>query len=111
LKIINYFILVLFGALMIFAASGFPNRGDANAPLNQPASIAGSPGVANYYIQNSKKDANTDNMVTVILADWRGYDTLGEETVIFTAGMICFMLLRKESLQKSSKKKKRSKQE
>ena len=26
---------------------------------------------------------------------YRGYDTLGEETVIYTAGLICFLLLRK----------------
>jgi multicomponent Na+:H+ antiporter subunit B len=37
-------------------------------------------------------------MVTVILADYRGFDTLGEEVVIFTAGIICFLLLRKRKI-------------
>ncbi len=95
MKFVNYLILVVFGGLLIYGAAGLPNRGDADAPLNQAASLADSPGAAYYYIRNAKKDAHTDNMVTVILADYRGYDTLGEETVIFTAGLICFLLLRK----------------
>ena len=94
-KVGNYLILIVFGGLMVYAASGLPNRGDANAPMNREKSAAGSQASAHYYIQNAKKDAHTDNMVTVILADYRGYDTLGEETVIFTAGLICFLLLRK----------------
>jgi multicomponent Na+:H+ antiporter subunit B len=81
---------------MIYASLGLPGRGDINAPLNQEKSRAGTPNAANYYIQNAKKDAHTANMVTVILADYRGYDTLGEETVILTAGLICFMLLRRK---------------
>jgi multicomponent Na+:H+ antiporter subunit B len=34
-------------------------------------------------------------MVTYILADYRGYDTLGETTVIFTAGISVILLLRR----------------
>jgi multicomponent Na+:H+ antiporter subunit B len=34
-------------------------------------------------------------MVTYILADYRGYDTLGETTVIFTAGVAVMLLLRR----------------
>jgi multicomponent Na+:H+ antiporter subunit B len=40
-------------------------------------------------------DTATPNMVTSILADYRGYDTLGETTVIFTAGMSCILILRR----------------
>jgi multicomponent Na+:H+ antiporter subunit B len=36
-------------------------------------------------------------MVTAVLADYRGYDTLGETTVIFTAGLSCLLLLRRDS--------------
>lgn len=95
MKFVNYLILVVFGGLLIFAASGLPNRGNPDAALNNATSPAGSPGAAHYYISSAKKDAHTDNMVTVILADYRGFDTLGEETVIFTAGLICFLLLRR----------------
>jgi len=34
------------------------------------------------------------NIVTAVLASYRGYDTLGETTVIFTAGLGVMMLLR-----------------
>ena len=80
---------------MIYASFGLPNRGDASAPMNQDRSTAGSQTAASYYIKNAYKQAHTPNMVTVILADYRGFDTLGEETVIFTASLICFLLLRK----------------
>lgn len=95
MKLVNYLLLIVFLGLMIYGSMGLPNRGDAQAAMNGPKSPVGSPNAATYYIQNAKKDDHTDNMVTVILADYRGFDTLGEETVIFTAGMICFLLLRK----------------
>jgi len=96
LKYINYLILIIFCGLMLVGVSSFPNRGNPDAPMNLEKSAAGTPEAAYYYIQNAKHDAHTDNMVTVILADYRGYDTLGEETVIFTAGLICFLLLRRK---------------
>lgn len=96
LKIFNYAILAGFCVLMIFAASGLPSRGDLDASINQRMSKAGSPNPANYYIEHAYKDAHTPNMVTVILADYRGFDTLGEETVILTAGLICLLVLRRK---------------
>jgi multicomponent Na+:H+ antiporter subunit B len=96
LKTVNYLLLIVFGALLIYASLGLPNRGDGDAPMHREKSLAGSPGAASYYIRNAYKDAKTPNMVTVILADYRGYDTLGEETVILTAGLICYLILRKK---------------
>ncbi len=96
MKILNYLLLIVFGALLIYASTGLPNRGDANAPMHRDKSLAESPGASAYYIKNAYKDAKTPNMVTVILADYRGYDTLGEETVILTAGLICYLILRKK---------------
>ncbi len=96
MKIGKYFILPVFFFLMIYASMGFPNRGNARARMNREKSLAGSQNAPSYYIENSERDAHTPNMVTVILADYRGYDTLGEETVIMTAGLICFLILRKK---------------
>jgi len=96
LKIVNGLLLVAFGALLIHASLGLPDRGDADAVMFREKSPAGSPGASSYYIRNAYRDAETPNMVTVILADYRGYDTLGEETVILTAGLICFLLLRRK---------------
>lgn len=99
--------LVAFGALLLYGSLGLPNRGDADAPLNTEPSMAGSVNAATYYIQNAYKDAKTPNMVTVILADYRGYDTLGEEIVILAAGLICFLLLR-TTRQKRERERRKS---
>lgn len=95
MRIVNYIIFIGFIILMVYASTGFPNRGDTDAVVNQKESITGSTNAAAYYITHAKKDAHTNNIVTVILADYRGYDTLGEETVILAAGLICFLLLRR----------------
>jgi multisubunit Na+/H+ antiporter MnhB subunit len=34
-------------------------------------------------------------MVTVVLGDYRSIDTFGEQIVIFTAGLITFLVLRR----------------
>lgn len=78
-------IVVLFLALMVFATTGLPQRGDPLAP----ASIHVSP----YYIENTIKETGTPNIVTSVLADYRGYDTLGETVVIFTASLACILVL------------------
>lgn len=96
MKIINLLCLVAFGALLIYASLGLPNRGDANAVLNNEYSLANTQNAPTYYIKNSYKDGHTPNIVSMILADYRGYDTLGEEVVIFTAGMVCYLLLRRK---------------
>jgi multicomponent Na+:H+ antiporter subunit B len=74
-----------FLGLMIYAASDLPAYADPSAP----ASLHISP----YYIEHSLKDTRTPNIVTAVLADYRGYDTLGETVVIFAAGLACIVVL------------------
>ena len=50
--------------------------------------------VAPRYLADTIKETNVPNVVTSVLADYRGYDTLGETTVIFTAGIGVMLLLR-----------------
>lgn len=38
-----------------------------------------------YFIKNAQKEASANNVVTSIVFDYRGFDTLGEATVLFTA--------------------------
>lgn len=90
-------LLAGFAALMFYATFNLPNHGDAHAPSHREVSAAGTPGAAAYYIRNAQRDANTINMVTVTLGDYRGYDTLGETIVVFTAGMVCYLILRRRS--------------
>ena len=80
-------IMCLFLTLMIYATDGLPGRGDPKAPANVH--------VSPEYIENSIEDTETPNVVTAVLADYRGYDTLGETIVIFAAGLACILLLRR----------------
>ena len=47
------------------------------------------------YIEKGYKETEVLNMVTFVLADYRGFDTLGEVAVIFTAGISVMLLLRR----------------
>lgn len=42
-------------------------------------------GVGQHYLDNGLEEAGATNLVTNIVLDYRGYDTLGEVTVLFTA--------------------------
>lgn len=80
-------LLVVFstGSLLLFATSDLPRLGDPNAPLHQH--------VAPEYIEQSEQEIGIPNVVTSILASYRGYDTMGETAVIFTAGIGVLALL------------------
>ena len=86
MKWFTVLIMALFLAVMLYATSSLPDRGDHQAP----ASVHVSP----FYVENSVKDTKTPNIVTAVLADYRGYDTLGETIVIFTAGLALIVLRR-----------------
>jgi multicomponent Na+:H+ antiporter subunit B len=64
-----------------------PRYGDPEAPIHRH--------VAPRYIEESPKEIGVPNLVTAVLASYRGYDTLGETTVIFTAGVAVLLLLRR----------------
>ena len=94
MKIVPYIFLALFFALMTYAATFLPRRGDRTAPIHREFSAAGTPVAGTYYISHAHTDADTENIVTVVLADYRGFDTLGETIVVFTAGIACLVILR-----------------
>ncbi len=75
-------------AMLIYATVDMPDWGDPSSPA--------STHVSPRYIQEAFEETATPNIVTSVLADYRGYDTLGETTVIFTAGIVCIMLLRRQ---------------
>ncbi|MGE5254823.1 MAG: hydrogen gas-evolving membrane-bound hydrogenase subunit E [Planctomycetaceae bacterium] len=88
MKIFPFLIVLLTGGLLIYGTQGMPPWGDPDSP----ASLHVSP----RYIEKTVEETATPDMVTSVLADYRGYDTLGETTVIFTAGLSCLLLLRKD---------------
>jgi len=87
LKLFALITSVLMGALLIYSTLDMPRWGYPHSP-------AGSH-VSPRYIEKTMEETAVPNMVTAVLADYRGYDTLGETTVIFTAGMACILLLRR----------------
>lgn len=96
MKVLQYFFLAAFGFSLIYAAVQLPPRGAIDAPAQQTTSPAGSFGAGNYYIEHAYHDAHTPNMVTVILADYRGFDTFGETTVVFCGGVAVYFVLRRK---------------
>jgi len=49
-----------------------------------------------YIIENAQRETGANNAVTAVVFDYRGYDTLGEATILFTAVVGVVMLFRKE---------------
>lgn len=79
------FLVSVTGAALIYASLDMPRYGDPGAPVHTH--------VAPRYVLDSPKEVGLPNMVTSVLASYRGYDTLGEVTVIFTAGVGVMILL------------------
>ncbi len=82
-------IFPLLGVLLLYAASDLPGFKDPNSP----ASVHISP----TYLKRSYQDTHTPNVVTSVLMDYRSLDTMVETVVIFTAGIACALLLRRQT--------------
>lgn len=95
MRALQFLLLAGFFGILVFASVHLPPRGDVDAPMHRDESIIGTPVAGQYYIRNAYADAHTDNVVTVVLADYRAFDTLGETIVVFTAGVGCFLILRR----------------
>jgi len=80
-----FFVVMLTGIVLMFGVSDIPKFGDSSAPAHEYLS--------DRYVNQSPQETGIPNMVTSILASYRGYDTMGEVTVIFTAGIAVLMLL------------------
>ncbi len=78
--------VLLTGALLIYATADFPPWADVNSPP--------STHVSPHYIEKTMEETSVPNIVTAVLADYRSYDTMLETAVIFAAGVACFLLLR-----------------
>lgn len=78
---------IVVGALLVYGTLGLPEFSDPGAPIHRH--------VAPRYLNESKKEVDVPNVVTAVLASYRGYDTLGETTVVFTAGAGVIALLRR----------------
>lgn len=75
------------GAMLIYGTLPLPAFGLADTPVNSH--------VGHAYIARTIPETGIPNAVTSVLASYRGFDTLGEVMVIFTAGIGVLILLRR----------------
>ena len=76
------------GGAMLFATQDMPAFGDPHAPVHKHP-------IATHFIDTAlQTEMEVPNMVTSVLGSYRGYDTLGETTVVFTAAVAVMLLLR-----------------
>ncbi len=78
--------LVIVGAL-VYDTLGLPAFSDPQAPIHTH--------VVPRYLEQGPKETGVPNVVTAVLASYRGFDTLGEVVVVFTAGIGVIALLRR----------------
>jgi multicomponent Na+:H+ antiporter subunit B len=87
LKAIGFITVIITALLLLQAEKDFPNWGDPESP-------ASSYRLSQHYITQTFPETTVPNMVTAVLADYRGYDTMFETVVIFTAGIAIIGILR-----------------
>jgi multicomponent Na+:H+ antiporter subunit B len=75
------------GAMLVYGTLDLPPFGTADQPVNTH--------VGATYLANNMAETDIPNVVTAVLASYRGFDTLGEVTVIFTAGIGVMLLLKR----------------
>jgi multicomponent Na+:H+ antiporter subunit B len=79
-----------FGAGLLLTVPALPAIGDPAAPA--------ATHVSPYYLENAYAETGMENAVTAILVGYRGFDTLGEVTVVFAAAVAVLVVLRREVL-------------
>ncbi|MDH3531917.1 MAG: DUF4040 domain-containing protein [Gammaproteobacteria bacterium] len=84
-RLLSLAVVVAATLVLIYATFDKPRFGAADAPVHTH--------VAPWYLENTPKYIDIPNVVTAVLGSFRGYDTLGEVFVVFTAGIGVLFLL------------------
>ena len=93
MKWLAFIAVLATGSLLIYGVSDFPDWGSADSPANSGVPGAG-PSISKTFIEETDTLTHVPNMVTAVLADFRGYDTMFETVVIFAAGIAIIAILR-----------------
>ena len=75
------------GTILLYGTKDFPAWGDPQSPARTHLS--------QVYIEKAIEQTHVPNIVTAVLGDYRGYDTMFETVVIFCAGMAVVAVLRR----------------
>lgn len=89
-------VLALLTGLFCGSVFYLPEIGDAASAPNQH--------ITPVYISGSQKDTGSPNIVTGTLADYRGYDTMWETTVMYLSGLTATLILSKSHMGRKPEK-------
>ncbi len=84
-SIVPILVVIATGAMLVYASIDLPAFGDPDSPSNTY--------VGTDYLERTPKEIAVPNIVTAVLASYRGFDTLGETGVVFTAALAVILLL------------------
>jgi multicomponent Na+:H+ antiporter subunit B len=87
LKALAFLSTLVTGAVLLYGIMDFPAWGDPQVP----AAVHLSP----HYIEQAVAETHVPNIVTAVLGDYRGYDTMFETVVIYCAGLAVISVLRR----------------
>jgi len=93
--LVNLIFIVLF-IVLIYGIFNMPTEANVFSPSYND--------VANHYLTNGASETNASNIIAAILADYRGFDTLGETIVLFTSVVAVGSVLRSTKYDKEVKK-------
>ncbi len=90
-KLFTYFILFLLWLLMVSAVLALPPIGSETTPVTTH--------VIPRYLTEGVEEAGAENIVTAVILNYRGYDTMGEVTVIFCALIAVLAVIGREDVK------------
>jgi multicomponent Na+:H+ antiporter subunit B len=90
-------VVLLTGSALVYGIHDIALFGDPQSVVHHH--------VADRYIADAQQETGVPNLVTAVLASYRGFDTLGEVVVIFTAGIGVLLLLGRSRRVSSSRDK------
>ena len=85
MRIVPILVVIATGAMLVYATIDLPAFGDPDSPANTY--------VGTDYLERTPEEIAVPNIVTAVLASYRGFDTLGETGVVFTAALAVILLL------------------
>jgi len=85
-KILTNSIFIVLFIVLIYGVMNMPTEANVFAPAYND--------VVNHYLSNGVTETNASNIIAAILADYRGFDTLGETVVLFTSVVAVGSVLR-----------------
>lgn len=92
-KLFIFLFLLMAWVILMLGVAQMPKMGDPTNPTNTH--------VAPRYLKEGPTEAGAENIVTDVILNYRGYDTMGEVTVIFTALCAVLAVLKREKAGKS----------